>query len=553
MTDESNNKLEQSQQDKDFLPKEKKNAVNLLLLLRQIYDSSSDKKKAYGCSGSFEWSSNRQMPVPHFSSLGVPQSTNQHYTLSSSTSIATAHASKFVKGASNYQVVARVVDGSSDGQDVELPRQSSIMKREGGHSTNQPSTIQSSTKEFIEMLDFTFAELQGVTHNFDSTPKCDGGHRLGAGSFGVVYYGCMPTQQMERRPQEIAVKKLKPPKTVQPSLQALYKKQFRTEIEALSRANHPNVIQLYGYSVDGPELCLVYEYLPCGTLAQCLSKDSTYAPNWGDRTRIARGIGKALRYLHGKVNPPLIHRDVKSSNVFLDNAWNPKLADFGLCTWKIEESSGVVSSAATTVVGTKAYLAPEVLKGYVSPKVDVYSYGMILNELITGLPPYSSSLKIDLITFLRELEEKTDLLMMADPRAMWPEHIASRYLKLARQSTEFDSHQRPRMSEIVKELKKLGLEDTFDDDGHCVAVAGSVAYQLDSRCHQSMNVDTGKQQKQQAKLVEVGESYYLSKQMVTGLPSDVGTELQDRELETIQQSNRFEIMQQPYSFGGKES
>jgi hypothetical protein len=311
MTDESNNKLEQSQQDKDFLPKEKKNAVNLLLLLRQIYDSSSDKKKAYGCSGSFEWSSNRQMPVPHFSSLGVPQSTNQHYTLSSSTSIATAHASKFVKGASNYQVVARVVDGSSDGQDVELPRQSSIMKREGGHSTNQPSTIQSSTKEFIEMLDFTFAELQGVTHNFDSTPKCDGGHRLGAGSFGVVYYGCMPTQQMERRPQEIAVKKLRLLETTKPSIRAFCRKQFRREIEALSRVNHPNVIQLCGHSVDGPELCLVYEYIPGGTLAQCLSKTSTNVPNWDDRTHIAQGIGEALMHLHDSFKPPLIHRDIK--------------------------------------------------------------------------------------------------------------------------------------------------------------------------------------------------------------------------------------------------
>ncbi|KAL0926283.1 hypothetical protein M5K25_002500 [Dendrobium thyrsiflorum] len=213
---------------------------------------------------------------------------------------------------------------------------------------------------------FTFRELAAATKNF--RPEC----LLGEGGFGRVYKG-----RLEKTGQVVAIKQLD-----RNGLQG--NREFLVEVLMLSLLHHEHLVNLIGYCADGEQRLLVYEYMALGSLEDHLLEIS---PNqtplsWFTRMQIAFGAAKGLEYMHEKATPPVIYRDLKSSNILLNEDYIPKLSDFGLAKLGSLDEKANVSSR---VMGTYGYCAPEYARtGQLTIKSDVYSFGVVLLELITG-------------------------------------------------------------------------------------------------------------------------------------------------------------------------
>ncbi|XP_062078750.1 probable serine/threonine-protein kinase PBL25 [Humulus lupulus] len=213
---------------------------------------------------------------------------------------------------------------------------------------------------------FTFRELATATKNFRQ--EC----LLGEGGFGRVYKG-----RLEKTGQIVAVKQLD-----RNGLQG--NREFLVEVLMLSLLHHQNLVNLIGYCADGEQRLLVYEFMPLGSLEDhLLELQAGQKPlDWYKRMKIALGAAKGLEYLHDKANPPVIYRDLKSSNILLDKNFNAKLSDFGLAKLG---PVGDKSHVSSRVMGTYGYCAPEYQRtGQLTVKSDVYSFGVVLLELITG-------------------------------------------------------------------------------------------------------------------------------------------------------------------------
>lgn len=210
---------------------------------------------------------------------------------------------------------------------------------------------------------FSYEVLASATKNFHPDMK------LGQGGFGPVYKGKL------KNGKEIAVKMLsKGSRQGDP--------EFKNEASLLARVHHRNVVSLLGYCVHGPEKLLVYEYVRNESLDKLLF-DSTRKEmlDWKRRYDIIAGVARGLRYLHEDSQYCIIHRDIKASNILLDEEWVPKIADFGLARLFIEDGTHV----STRVAGTNGYMAPEYLKNrHLSVKADVFSFGVVILELISG-------------------------------------------------------------------------------------------------------------------------------------------------------------------------
>ncbi|KAK7338912.1 hypothetical protein VNO77_19546 [Canavalia gladiata] len=213
---------------------------------------------------------------------------------------------------------------------------------------------------------FTFRELATITRNFRQ--EC----LIGEGGFGRVYKG-----RLEKTNQDVAVKQLD-----RNGLQG--NREFLVEVLMLSLLHHQNLVNLIGYCADGDQRLLVYEYMPMGSLEDhLLDLQPQRKPlDWYTRMKIALNAAKGLEYLHDKANPPVIYRDLKSSNILLDRDFNAKLSDFGLAKLG---PTGDKSHVSSRVMGTYGYCAPEYQRtGQLTVKSDVYSFGVVLLELITG-------------------------------------------------------------------------------------------------------------------------------------------------------------------------
>eukprot|EP00253_Pinus_taeda_P018677 PITA_18677 len=210
---------------------------------------------------------------------------------------------------------------------------------------------------------FTMETLLASTKNFDNQNK------LGEGGFGPVYKGTTPDRK------EIAVKKLS-----KKSMQG--RKEFLNEVKLGAEIQHRNLVCLLGCCVEGSERLLVYEYLPNKSLDQILfDPNKRNQLDWGKRYNIIMGVDRGLLYLHQDWRPRIIHRDIKASNVLLDEELNPKIADFGLARLFPDGQTHI----STRVVGTYGYMPPEyAMLGQVSVKTDVYSFGVLVLEIITG-------------------------------------------------------------------------------------------------------------------------------------------------------------------------
>ncbi|KAG6405538.1 hypothetical protein SASPL_133128 [Salvia splendens] len=214
-----------------------------------------------------------------------------------------------------------------------------------------------------EQRNIPFEALAVATKNFHPS------HKLGEGGFGSVYHGKLSDGR------EVAVKRLS-----QRSSQG--NKEFLNEAKLLSRVQHKNVVNLLGYSIHDAEKLLVYEYVANQSLDKFLFKpDKKELLGWNRRHDVIVGVAKGLLYLHEQAHCTIIHRDIKGSNILLDEKWAPKIADFGMARLFPEDQTHV----HTRVAGTNGYIAPEyLLHGNVSKKADVFSFGVVVLELISG-------------------------------------------------------------------------------------------------------------------------------------------------------------------------
>lgn len=191
--------------------------------------------------------------------------------------------------------------------------------------------------------------------------------RLGNGAYGTVYRGKLSNDTT------VAIKRIRHRDSVD---------QVINEIKLLSSVSHPNLVRLLGCSIEREEQILVYDFMPNGTLSQHLHREKGPALAWPVRLKIAAETAQAISYLHNEMNPPIYHRDIKSSNILLDGEYRSKVADFGLSRLGMAESSHI----STAPQGTPGYLDPQYHQHFhLSDKSDVYSFGVVLVEIITAL------------------------------------------------------------------------------------------------------------------------------------------------------------------------
>uniref|UniRef100_A0A0R0GHV6 Protein kinase domain-containing protein n=1 Tax=Glycine max TaxID=3847 RepID=A0A0R0GHV6_SOYBN len=245
---------------------------------------------------------------------------------------------------------------------------------------------------------FEYQELVLATSNF--LPE----NLIGKGGSSQVYRGCLPDGK------ELAVKILKPSDDVL--------KEFVLEIEIITTLNHKNIISLLGFCFEDGNLLLVYDFLSRGSLEENLhgNKKNPLVFGWTERYKVAMGVAEALEYLHNNEGQSVIHRDVKSSNVLLSEDFEPQLSDFGLAKWASTSSSHII---CTDVAGTFGYMAPEYfMYGKVNDKIDVYAFGVVLLELLSGRKPISGDYpkgQESLVMWASPILNSGKVLQMLDP------------------------------------------------------------------------------------------------------------------------------------------
>ncbi|ERN18850.1 probable serine/threonine-protein kinase PBL26 isoform X2 [Amborella trichopoda] len=294
---------------------------------------------------------------------------------------------------------------------------------------------------------FTFRELAAATKNFRA--EC----LLGEGGFGRVYKG-----RLENNSQLVAVKQLD-----RNGLQG--NREFLVEVLMLSLLHHPNLVNLIGYCADGDQRLLVYEFMSLGSLEDHLldiTHDQTPL-DWFTRMKIATGAAKGLEYLHDKANPPVIYRDLKSSNILLDEDFNPKLSDFGLAKLGPVGDKTHVSSR---VMGTYGYCAPEYVRtGQLTLKSDVYSFGVVLLELITGkraIDPTRPAEEQNLVSWAQPMfRDQRRFPEMADPflEGNYPVRGLNQAVAVAAMCLQEEADTRPLISDVVTALSFLSTTD----------------------------------------------------------------------------------------------
>ncbi|GER31012.1 protein kinase superfamily protein [Striga asiatica] len=218
---------------------------------------------------------------------------------------------------------------------------------------------------------FSYQDLLGATNGFSED------NLLGEGGFGCVYKGVLGDGRV------VAVKQLK-------AGGGQGEREFQAEVEIISRIHHRHLVSLVGYCISENQRLLVYDYVPNNTLHHHLHAEGKTVMDWASRVKVAAGAARGLAYLHEDCQPRIIHRDIKSTNILLDNNFEARVADFGLAKLALELD--LHTHVSTRVMGTFGYLAPEYAStGKLTEKSDVFSFGVVLLELITGRKPVDAS------------------------------------------------------------------------------------------------------------------------------------------------------------------
>ncbi|XP_075474153.1 proline-rich receptor-like protein kinase PERK15 [Primulina tabacum] len=293
---------------------------------------------------------------------------------------------------------------------------------------------------------FTYNDLSAATGGFSQA------NLLGQGGFGFVHKGFLPNGK------EVAVKSLK-------SNSSQGEREFQAEVDIISRVHHRHLVSLVGYCIAGSQRMLVYEYVPNGTLEFHLHGSGRPSMDFHTRLKIAIGSAKGFAYLHEDCHPRIIHRDIKTANILLDFNFEAKVADFGLA----KLSSDTNTHVSTRIMGTFGYLAPEYAStGKLTEKSDVYSYGIMLLELITGRRPIDLSSDEDdsLVDWSRPIltqaVEGGSYEELVDPRLEnnYDHHAMLRMVASAAACIRHSARRRPKMSQIVRALEgDVSLED----------------------------------------------------------------------------------------------
>ncbi|MED6133194.1 hypothetical protein PIB30_026263 [Stylosanthes scabra] len=295
-----------------------------------------------------------------------------------------------------------------------------------------------STPQLKGARHFTFEEIQNYTKNFSQA------NDIGSGGYGKVYRGTLPNGQL------IAVKRAQK-ESMQGGLE------FKTEIEMLSRVHHKNLVSLIGFCFEQGEQMLIYEYVPNGTLKDTLSGKSGIKLDWIRRLKIALGAARGLDYLHEHANPSIIHRDIKSTNILLDERLNAKVSDFGLSKPLGDGEKGYVT---TQVKGTMGYLDPEYyMTQQLTEKSDVYSFGVLMLELITARRPiergkYIVKVVKNAIDKDKEFYGLKEVLDTSLDSGTTPPGF-DKFVDVAMQCVDESSSSRPSMNFVVKEIEKM--------------------------------------------------------------------------------------------------
>ncbi|XP_072989231.1 LRR receptor kinase BAK1 [Typha latifolia] len=298
---------------------------------------------------------------------------------------------------------------------------------------------------------FSLRELQVATDGFSNK------NILGRGGFGKVYKGRLADGSL------VAVKRLKEERTPGGELQ------FQTEVEMISMAVHRNLLRLRGFCMTPTERLLVYPYMANGSVASCLRERPPSEPplDWPTRRRIALGSARGLSYLHDHCDPKIIHRDVKAANILLDEEFEAVVGDFGLAKLMDYKDTHVT----TAVRGTIGHIAPEYLStGKSSEKTDVFGYGIMLLELITGqrafdLARLANDDDVMLLDWVKGLLKEKRLEMLVDPDLQnnYKEVEVESLIQVALLCTQGSPMDRPKMSEVVRMLEGDGLAERWEE------------------------------------------------------------------------------------------
>ncbi|KAK3444036.1 hypothetical protein EUGRSUZ_A00250 [Eucalyptus grandis] len=299
----------------------------------------------------------------------------------------------------------------------------------------------------IEVPALSLDELKEKTDNFGSKSL------IGEGSYGRVYYANLDSGKA------VAVKKL------DNSSEAESDVEFLTQVSMVSRLKHENFVQLLGYCVEGNLRVLAYEFATMGSLHDVLHgrkgvQGAQPGPvlDWTQRVRIAVDAARGLEYLHEKVQPSIIHRDIRSSNVLLFEDFKARIADFNLSNQAPDMAARLHS---TRVLGTFGYHAPEyAMTGQLTQKSDVYSFGVVLLELLTGRKPVDHTMprgQQSLVTWATPRLSEDKVKQCVDPRLNgdYPPKGVAKLAAVAALCVQYEAEFRPNMSIVVKAMQPL--------------------------------------------------------------------------------------------------
>ncbi|CAH2039282.1 unnamed protein product [Thlaspi arvense] len=341
---------------------------------------------------------------------------------------------------------------------------------------------------------YTLRELEAATNGL-----CEE-NVIGEGGYGIVYRGVLTDGT------KVAVKNLL-------NNRGQAEKEFKVEVEVIGRVRHKNLVRLLGYCVEGAYRMLVYDFVDNGNLEQWIHGDvGDVSPlTWDIRMNIILGMAKGLAYLHEGLEPKVVHRDIKSSNILLDRQWNAKVSDFGLAKLLGSESSYVT----TRVMGTFgfSYVAPEyACTGMLNEKSDIYSFGILIMEIITGRNPvdysrpqgevhFNGIKPTNLVDWLKSMVGNRRSEEVVDPKI--PEPPSSKALKrvllVALRCVDPDANKRPKMGHIIHMLEAEDLlyrderratrdHGSREKQETASAAAGSESGESGSRHHQQQKL-----------------------------------------------------------------
>ncbi|KAI4338857.1 hypothetical protein MLD38_023866 [Melastoma candidum] len=335
---------------------------------------------------------------------------------------------------------------SYDDEYVKSPRNNADGSQKGSKVSAHVKPDVQKTPPPIEVPALSLDELKDETDNFGSKAL------IGEGSYGRVYYA-------NQKGKAVAVKKLDVSSEPETNVE------FLTQVSLVSRLKHENVVELLGYCVEGNLRVLTYEFATMGSLHDVLhgrkgvqGAQPGPALDWIQRVKIAVDAARGLEYLHEKVQPSIIHRDVRSSNVLLFEDFKAKIADFNLSNQAPDMAARLHS---TRVLGSFGYHAPEyAMTGQLTQKSDVYSFGVVLLELLTGRKPVDHTMprgQQSLVTWATPRLSEDKVKQCVDPRLKgeYPPKGVAKLAAVAALCVQYEAEFRPNMSIVVKALQPL--------------------------------------------------------------------------------------------------